>query len=161
MKLGIDVSTYFEMQQHKAKYLVNGKEVQPLDLFRHNGVDIMRIRLWVDPKSPEGEPYLAGNCDLDNFIKLAKLAKSKGYSIMLDFHYSDFWCDPGKQCVPKSWAHLDLNGLVEKVYSYTKDTLATIAAEGIKLSYIQVGNRGQDDRMERTQTYVTEAACHT
>ena len=140
MKLGIDVSTYFEMQEHHAKYLDGKREVQPLDLFRQNGVDIMRIRLWVNPKSGNGEPYLAGNCDLNNFLRLATLAESKGYSIMLDFHYSDFWADPGKQCIPKSWAHLDLAGLVEKVYTYTKETLVTIAEHGIKLDYIQVGN---------------------
>lgn len=140
MKLGIDVSTYFEMLQHNAKYLDGNKEVSPLDLFRANGVDCMRIRLWVDPKSDKGEPYLAGNCDLDNFIQLATLAQQKGYSIMLDFHYSDFWADPGKQFVPKSWANLDFDGLVQKVYDYTRETLLTIQKHGIDLAYIQVGN---------------------
>ena len=140
MRLGIDVSTYFEEKEHGAKYYDGNKVVEPLDMFRANGVDCMRIRLWVNPKSEKGEPYLAGNCDLDNFLKLATLAKSKGYSIMLDFHYSDFWADPGKQFVPKSWAHLDLDGLVQKVYDYTKETLVIIAEHGIELSYIQVGN---------------------
>ena len=140
MRLGIDVSTYFEELEHGAKYFARGQEVSPLDLFRTNGVDCMRIRLWVNPQSEKGEPYLAGNCDLNNFLKLAKLAQSKGYSIMLDFHYSDFWADPGKQFIPKSWAHLDLDGLVKKVYDYTRETLVAIAQHGIKLSYIQVGN---------------------
>ena len=140
MKLGIDVSTYFEELEHGAKYYDGNKVVQPLDMFRANGVDCMRIRLWVDPRSEDGEPYLAGNCDLDNFLRLSKLAVSKGYSIMLDIHYSDFWADPSKQCIPKSWAHLDLDGLVNKVYEYTKQTLLTIAEHGIKLDYIQVGN---------------------
>ena len=140
MRLGIDVSTHFEELAHGAKYYDGGKEVQPLDMFRANGVDIMRIRVWVDPKSEKGEPYLAGNCDLNNFIRLATLAKEKGYSIMLDIHYSDFWADPGKQCIPKSWAHLDLDGLVEQVYTYTRDTLVTIKQHGIDLEYIQVGN---------------------
>ena len=140
MKLGIDVSTYFEMLEHNAKYRIGTTEVQPLDLFRQNGVDIMRIRLWVDPYSKNKEPYLAGNCDLNNFLKLATLAQSKGYAIMLDFHYSDFWADPGKQFIPKSWAHLNLDGLVQKVYDYTRETLITIANHGITLSYIQVGN---------------------
>lgn len=140
MKLGIDVSTYFEELEHGAKYYDGNKEVQPLELFRANGVESMRIRLWVDPKSEEGEPYLAGNCDLENFIKLASLAQTKGYSIMLDFHYSDFWADPGKQCIPKSWAHLDLDGIVNKVYEYTKETLKVVKEKGIEVSYIQVGN---------------------
>ena len=140
MKLGIDVSTYFEELAHGAKYFDGEQEVAPLELFRANGVDIMRIRLWVDPYGANGEPYLAGNCDLDNFLKLATLAQNKGYSIMLDFHYSDFWADPGKQFIPKSWAHLDLDGMVAKVYDYTRETLIAIAEHGIKLAYVQVGN---------------------
>ena len=99
MKLGIDVSTYLEELEHGAKYYDGNKLVEPLDMFRANGVDCMRIRLWVDPKSEAGEKYLAGNCDIANFLKLATLAQSKGYSIMLDIHYSDFWADPGKQFV--------------------------------------------------------------
>lgn len=140
MKLGIDVSTYLEELEHGAKYYDGNTEVDPLNLFRANGVDGMRIRLWVDPKSEDGKPYLAGNCDLDNFLRLAKLAKSKGYKIMLDFHYSDFWADPGKQTIPKAWRGLGLTALAEKVYAYTAETLKKIEEEGIELSYIQVGN---------------------
>lgn len=140
MKLGIDVSTYLEESEHGARYFDGNTEVDPLDLFRANGVEGMRIRLWVDPESEDGKPYLAGNCDLENFIRLAKLAGSKGYKIMLDFHYSDFWADPGKQTLPKAWQGLDLNGLADEVYVYTAKTLKRIAEEGIELSYIQVGN---------------------
>lgn len=140
MRLGIDVSTYFEELEHGAKYYDGTKEVQPLDLFRANGVDCMRIRLWVVPRSESGEPYLAGNCDLNNFLRLASLAQEKGFSVMLDIHYSDFWADPGKQTIPKSWANLDLDGLVQKVYDYTKETLSVIRDHGISLSFVQVGN---------------------
>ncbi len=140
MKLGIDVSTYLEELEHGAKYYDGDRQVQPLDLFRSNGVDCMRIRLWVDPKSESGAPYLAGNCDFDNFIRLATLAAEKGFSVMLDFHYSDFWCDPGKQTIPKAWRHLGLEELVEKVYSYTRQTLIRIKEHGISVSLIQIGN---------------------
>ena len=94
MRLGIDISTYFEEMEHGAKYFVENSEVEPLELFRLNGVDTMRIRIWVNPRNKIGEPYLAGTCDLNNFLRLANLAKGKGYKIMLDFHYSDFWADP-------------------------------------------------------------------
>lgn len=140
MKLGIDVSTYFEELSHGAKYTDNGRQVDPLDLFRLNGVDLMRIRLWVNPYSENGEPYLAGTCDLDNFLNLADLAQKKGYGIMLDFHYSDFWCDPAKQFIPKSWRGLSLEQLAQKVYSYTREVLEISAKHGIYIKYIQVGN---------------------
>lgn len=140
MKLGIDVSTYFEELNAGAVYLDNGVAVDPLDMFRANGVKGMRIRLWVDPRDEQGNPYLAGTCDLEHFIKLATYAQSRGYSIMLDIHYSDFWCDPGKQRVPKSWHCATLDELAVKVYDYTKETLLTIAEHGIKLEYVQIGN---------------------
>lgn len=140
MKLGIDVSTYPEELSHGAKYSDGAKEINPLELFRSNGVDIMRIRLWVDPYAEDGEPYLAGTCDLANFLKLAKVAQQDGYAIMLAFHYSDFWCDPGKQFIPKSWRGLGLEELAAKLYSYTREVLETSIKHGIKLQYIQVGN---------------------
>lgn len=140
MKLGIDVSTYFESLRLGAKYFDGDKEVQPLQMFRQNGVDLMRIRLWHNPHSPQGEPYLGGTCDLDNFIALAKLAQQQGYGIMLDFHYSDFWCDPGKQFVPKAWQGMDLSQLEKEIFNYTKQVLTVCRSEGINLLYIQTGN---------------------
>lgn len=140
MRLGIDVSTYLEEIEHGAKYFDGAKEINPLDLFRVNGVDLMRIRVWVNPKSERGEPYLAGNCDLSNFISLANIAREKGYGIMLDLHYSDFWCDPAKQIIPKSWRGLNLDGLIKTVGDYTRGVLTEIKKKGINLSYIQVGN---------------------
>lgn len=140
MKLGIDISTYLEELDHGATYYDGNTKVEPLGMFRANGVDCMRIRLWVDPYDEKGNPYLAGTCDLDNFIKLAKLAKSRGFEVMLDFHYSDFWCDPGKQRIPKSWEKQDLEKLAAQLYEYTKSTLKTVQGNGIDVKYIQVGN---------------------
>lgn len=140
MRLGVDVSTYFEELEHGAKYYDGEREVQPLDLLRGNGVDIMRIRVWADPKSESGEKYLGGNCDLDNFLRLSALAQSKGYKIMLDIHYSDFWVDPAKQTVPKSWKMLSAEELTDRVYSYTREILSEAKKRGIGIEFIQVGN---------------------
>ena len=112
MILGIDVSTYLEELEHGARYFDGSCEIDPLDAFVKNGVDSMRIRVWNDPYSESGEPYLAGSCGIDNYVKLARLAKSKGYSIMLDFHYSDFWADPGKQMIPKAWREYGIDEMV-------------------------------------------------
>ena len=101
MILGIDVSTYLEELDHGAKFYRDNIEIDPLDAFVQNGVNYMRIRVWNDPKSADGTPYLAGNCDIENYVKLGKLAKSKGYELLMDLHYSDFWADPGKQFPPK------------------------------------------------------------
>lgn len=140
MILGIDASTYLEELEHGAKYYDNGREIDPLDAFINNGVNYMRIRLWNDPKSPNGEPYLAGNCDIENYVKLGRLCKSKGYKLLLDFHYSDFWADPGKQMIPKAWSDYGIDEMCEAVYSFTKECLETTVREGVAPDMIQVGN---------------------
>ena len=38
----------------------------------------------------------------ENTIALAKRVKALGLKLLLDFHYSDFWTDPGKQFKPKA-----------------------------------------------------------
>ena len=140
MILGIDVSTYFEMKKANTKYYDNGVEVEPLDLFRNNNVEYMRIRVWNDPYDENGKPYLGGTCGVDNFINLAKLATSKGYKILLDLHYSDFWADPGKQFLPKAWKDYNIDELEAAIYEYTKTVLEKAKSENIEVSLIQVGN---------------------
>lgn len=140
MILGIDVSTYLEELEHGAKYFDSGVEIDPLDKFVENGVDYMRIRIWNDPYGENGEPYLAGNCDIDNYIKLGLLAKSKGYKILMDLHYSDFWADPGKQMIPKAWAGYTIDELEKAVYEFTRMCLMKARDAGAAPSMIQVGN---------------------
>lgn len=140
MILGIDVSTYIEELEHGAKFFDGDGVIDPLDAFRSNGVDFMRIRVWNDPYSEEKEPYLAGNCDIENYIKLGKLAKSKGFHLLMDLHYSDFWADPAKQMTPKAWRGLSVEEITAKVYDFTKDCLKKAREEDVLPELIQVGN---------------------
>ncbi len=140
MILGIDVSTYLEELEHGAKFWEGQRQIDPLEDFRANGVEYMRIRVWNHPYSPSGEAYLAGNCDIAHYIRLATLAKSKGYRLLMDLHYSDFWADPGKQMIPKAWEGLDVDGLVEAVYTFTRECLLQAQAAGVSPDMIQVGN---------------------
>ena len=141
MILGIDASTALEVEQKNPHYSYKGKEVEPFSfLHDHNGVTSLRIRLWVDPYDEEGHPYGGGTNDFPAFVKLAKMAMMKGYDILLDLHYSDFWCDPSKQTLPKAWRGLSLPKLGQKVYDYTKKTLLDAKKEGIAISSIQIGN---------------------
>ncbi len=140
MILGIDVSTYLEELEHGARYFDGDGQIDPLDAFRANGVSTMRIRIWNDPYGENGEPYLAGSCNIENYARLGKLAKEKGYSLLMDLHYSDFWADPGKQMLPKAWAAYDMDTLEEAVYRFTKDCLVRARDEDIAPQLIQVGN---------------------
>lgn len=140
MILGVDISTYLEELEHGAVYLDGEKPVDPLDAFLANGVNWLRIRVWNDPKSEAGEPYLAGSCDIDHYIRLASLAKRKGFHLLMDFHYSDFWADPGKQFIPKAWREFDIAQMTRAVYAFTRDCLQKAKAAGVAPEMIQVGN---------------------
>ena len=140
MILGIDASTYLEELEHGARFYRGAEQIDPLDAFLENGVNWMRIRVWNDPRSRVGEPYLAGTCDMEHYIRLAKLVKAKGYKLLLDFHYSDFWADPAKQMIPKAWEDLDVDALAEAVYTYTKTCLQAAVEEDVAPELIQVGN---------------------
>lgn len=105
---GADISTLLEAEQHGAKfYNQSGQQQDAIAILKANGVNYVRLRLWVDPKDAEGNTYGGGSNNLENTIKLAKRVKAQGMKLLLDFHYSDFWTDPGKQFKPKAWEKMD------------------------------------------------------
>ena len=141
MILGIDPSSYLEMQEKHPHFFFKGKEIDPLSLLHvHNGCRLLRIRLWVDPHDGKGRPYRGGTNDWDHFLALAKQGMEKGYAIMLDFHYSDFWCDPSKQTLPKSWQGFSIKDVVDRLYSYTKKTLQKCVENHLRIACVQIGN---------------------
>lgn len=103
-------------------------------------VNYVRLRLWVDPYDANGNAYGAGTNDLNRTLKLAKRAKNKGLKVLLDFHYSDFWVDPGKQNLPKAWQNQSFEQLNSSVYSYTADVLNQMKSQGIYPDMVQIGN---------------------
>ena len=60
--------------------------------------------------------------------------------IMIDFHYSDSWADPGKQYVPKAWESYDLDAMAKAVAEHTSDVLNTLKDNGVDVTWVQVGN---------------------
>ncbi|MBO5528799.1 MAG: glycosyl hydrolase 53 family protein [Bacilli bacterium] len=141
MRLGIDASTLDQLEKYDPHFYYEGKEIEPLSfLHEHNGIGLLRLRLWLDPYDEQGVPYGAGTNDFDCFLRLAKRGNAAGYKILLDFHYSDFWVDPAKQTMPKAWRGKTLEEVVDALYEYTRDTLLRVKAEGIELAGIQVGN---------------------
>jgi arabinogalactan endo-1,4-beta-galactosidase len=141
MMIGLDASTHAEILSRSPHYRLEGREIEPLAfLHDENGARLLRLRLWVDPYDELGHPYGGGTDDFPTFRRLAKMGLAKGYSIMLDLHFSDFWCDPGKQNPPKAWASLPFDGLRRKVGSYAEEVFSACAKEGIDLAYAQIGN---------------------
>ena len=137
---GMDLSTLLELERCGAKYYEDGKEKDILDIMKEHDVDTIRLRLWNDPKSEEGEPYGAGNNDLAETIAIGKKVTDAGFGVLLNFHYSDFFADPSRQNTPAEWAGLDLKGLSAKVAEHTKDVLTALKSAGVTPHWVQVGN---------------------
>lgn len=146
--VGGDISMLPKYEEAGAQYYTHeGKGITDvLTFFKDEGMNAMRVRLFVDPKKQTTNDKHAWETDynvcqdLEWVKKLGKRIKDKGMKFMLDFHYSDTWADPGKQWTPAAWASLDDNALAQKLYSYTKDVLAQLKTAGAEPDMIQTGN---------------------
>ena len=137
---GMDLSTLLELEKCGAKYYVDGTETDILDIMKKFDVDTIRIRLWNDPWSESGESYGAGENDLKTTLAIAKKVTDAGLGVLLNFHYSDFWADPGKQIKPKAWEGYSVEELEQAVYDFTADTMKVFKENGINTTMVQVGN---------------------
>lgn len=140
MIYGADFSTLLEEERCGAAYYEHGHRVDLAECLAAHGITSARIKLWVDPYDAHGMPYGGGTNDLAKALTLAKRARTAGMDVMLDLHYSDFWADPGRQCIPKAWQGLSLGALAERVYAYTAETLAAFEKAGIPPESVQAGN---------------------
>ncbi len=129
-----------EYGKYKSVYYDGGKETDILDIAKKYDVDTVRIRLWNDPWSESGESYGAGGNDLAMSLAIAKKITEAGFGVLLHFHYSDFWADPGKQIKPKAWADYDAEELERVVYDFTLAAMRAFLANGINITMVQVGN---------------------
>ena len=137
---GMDLSTLREVEACGGRFSDENGPGDAMTILRRHGMDLVRLRLWNDPYAENGEPYGAGTCDLETVTALARRAKALGCKWMLDFHYSDFWADPGKQITPKAWQGLDADGLEKAVYEFTREALEKLKAEDLAPDMVSVGN---------------------
>lgn len=137
---GMDISSLDEIEKLGAKFYDNGEEGGLIEILKRYGTNYIRLRLWNDPKSPDGKPYGAGNTDYAATLRMAKRVKAAGLGFLLDFHYSDFWADPGKQRKPKAWEGLGVAQLEQAVYDFTRRMMLGFIEEGAAPDMVQVGN---------------------
>ncbi len=137
---GMDVSMIKELEDHGARYSLNGTQEDIFHILKKCSVNMIRLRLWRDPYSNAGESYGGGTNDLNTTIELAKRTKESGMQLLLDIHYSDFWADPAKQVKPKAWSEISGQELEGTVYGYTRQVLTDMKKSGIVPEMIQIGN---------------------
>lgn len=140
MIFGVDISSLEETEKQGGRFFAEGEQVDLVKQLAKSGATSVRLRLWVDPYDEAGNPYMGGTCDLGTVTRLAQRAKDTGMDLLLDLHYSDFWCDPGRQMIPKAWQGQTLEELCESVYRFTADTLAHLKAQDLEPAAVQVGN---------------------
>lgn len=134
---GADISWVTEMEAAGKKfYNASGAEQDLLVILKGLGMNTVRLRVWVNP---------AGNWNSKaDVVAKAIRAKNQGMRIMIDFHYSDSWADPGKQTKPAAWAAQDINGLKASVAAHTTDVLNALKSAGVTPEWVQAGNETND-----------------
>ena len=139
--LGMDASCVPALEAGGVKYYDHeGVQKNVYDILCENGINYIRVRVWNDPYDAKGNGYGGVNCDIDNAVAIGKVATEHGMKLLVDFHYSDFWADPGKQMVPKAWENMDFDTKREALYQYTKDSLQKLVDAGVDVGMVQIGN---------------------
>ncbi len=130
---GADISWVTQMES-EGSHLYNraGEQRECTALMQELGANAIRLRVWVDPTD--------GWCGTEDVVKKALRAQHLGMRIMIDFHYSDSWADPGKQNIPKAWQELDLEGLKGAVAEHTREVLTALRNAQVDVEWVQIGN---------------------
>lgn len=162
--MGADISSLLSLEAGGREfYGFNGKAQDLLKILHETGCNYIRVRVWNNPFDENGNGYGGGNCTVDTAIALGKRASAYNMNLLVDFHYSDFWADPGKQKAPKAWQNMTFDEKNKAIYDFTADSITRIKNSGIKISMVQVGNEtttglcGETDK-ERRYTLMKNAA---
>ena len=170
---GADLSSLWVVADRGAKFtdlsgqaLIEGDEISNcLAIMKKYGLNWVRLRLWNDitpfaPGITDGQGQ-GGLNSLENTLTIAKKAHALGLKVLLDYHYSDTWCDPGRQTKPRAWTNLTLPELEQALYDFTKTTLEEFVAEGCMPEMVQIGNENNSgllyDEINEAQTGWTSA----
>ncbi len=139
--LGIDVSSVLAEEASGVRYYgFDGEEKDLFAILAESGVTDIRVRVWNDPFDANGNGYGGGNCDMEAAVEIGKRATANGMGLIVDFHYSDFWADPGKQMVPKAWKNMGIEEKSAALYEYTKDSLNQLKEAGVSVRMVSLGN---------------------
>ena len=151
---GVDISMVHQIEKSGGKfYNAQGQEQDVFQILKDNGVNWIRIRLWNKPTyendvydkngqlvAKKGASMGGGANDLAVDLEIARRIKACGLKFLLDFHYSDFWADPGKQYMPQDWKGLDEKQLNAAVQKFTRGCIQAFIDQGTRPDMVQIGN---------------------
>lgn len=137
---GVDLSHLRFFEDRGITYRVNGQVQDALVILKNRGINCVRLRLFTSSAAQaQADPYNYTN-NLAYTLPLAVRVKNAGLKLLLDFHYSDSWADPGKQTKPVAWTNLSFTQLKTQLRDYSSNTIATLNAAGVLPDFVQVGN---------------------
>lgn len=130
---GSDISSLVKSEAFGGVYRTSsGTTGDALAILRSAGMNYARLKVWVNPAD--------GYNNKTRVLAMAKRVKAQGMKLLVDFHYSDTWADPGKQTKPAAWASHSYSQLKTDVYNHTYDVLNALKAQGTTADMVQVGN---------------------
>lgn len=138
--LGADISFLPELENRGIRFSEGGVEKDAMQIMKEHGFNYIRLRIFNAPANPKGYSPGKGFCDLEHTKQMAKHIKAAGMKFLLDFHYSDYWADPGQQNKPAAWVGEDFTALKKSVHDYTANVMRELKAQGTTPDMVQVGN---------------------
>ena len=139
--LGMDASCVPALEASGVNYYnFEDREQDVFKTLAENGIDYIRVRVWNHPFDENGNGYGGGNCDIQNTLTIGKRATQYGMKLLVDFHYSDFWADPGKQMVPLAWKDMDIEEKADALSLFTTESLQLLKDSSVDVGMVQIGN---------------------
>ncbi|MBL0888403.1 glycoside hydrolase family 53 protein [Myceligenerans indicum] len=130
---GGDLSGLAKNEDFGAVYRdTDGSVADPVELLADRGMNLTRLKVWVDPAD--------GYNTAAQVAATAARAEAAGMDVMIDFHYSDRWTDPGAQGTPAAWEGSSPAQLADLLATHTRDVLTAVRDAGVTVDYVQVGN---------------------
>lgn len=143
---GADVSWVTELE--KAGYTFTnaaGTQKELMELLRDDcGVDAIRLRVFVNP---ERDKEINGWCNIDDVIIKARRAHALGLRLMIDFHFSDRWADPGQQFIPSEWENYTLEEVKSAMADHVSTLMTALQRYDIEPEWVQIGNETRTGMM--------------
>jgi arabinogalactan endo-1,4-beta-galactosidase len=134
---GADISWLPQMEASGYKfYNDKGEEEDCFKILKDHGINSIRLRTFVNPSNDK----FSGHCSKDETVAMALRAQKWGMRVMINFHYSDSWADPGKQKKPAAWEGHSFPQLLTDMYDYTHDVMTALKNAGVFAEWVQVGN---------------------
>ena len=133
---GADLSWASEMESGGIRFKDTAGNTKDLyEILSGIGMNAVRLRVWVNPR-------YGSWCGKADFLAQARRADQAGMALMVDFHYSDFFADPGRQDIPSAWTSDkgDVSKIAARVRAHTIEILQALKEEGITPEWVQIGN---------------------